>query len=204
MSRDTNLNHKKYSVYPSDTGGTSFVEKGVTAPFKFEFLERKLRTKTYGILGTIGPKGRPHSVGVVYGLSALGEHFCLYLITRPVLRKARNIQNDPNVSFVVPFPHYMFRMLPPASIQFQGRAELISIDDSSAKDAFRRSIVLKRSLEHSLSLGESTFIRIVPDDKIYSFGINASIWQYLMRSQHMSLGNYYITVPESRRFVVKG
>jgi hypothetical protein len=177
------------------------IEKSVAAPFTFDFLESKLRTKTYGILGTNAPDGRPHSVGVVYAMPPAGMPFCLYLITRPVLKKARNIQTNPNVSFVVPFPHYLFRMLPPASIQFQGKAEFIPIDDRVAIEAFQRSIVLRRSLEHSLNLGQSTFIRIIPDSKIFSFGIDASIWRYLMRSKNKSLGNYYVLVPQNQHFV---
>ena len=126
------------------------------------------------------------------------QPFCLYLITRPVLKKVRNIRNNPNVSFVVPFPHFLFRMVPPACIQFQGKADLIPIDDPIAKKVFESSIVLRRSMMHSLGIGESTFIRIIPDNKIFSFGINASIWQYIIPSKNKTLGNFHVVVPQSR------
>lgn len=126
--------------------GERTVEKSQPAPFSFEYIERKLREKSFGILGTVSQNGRPHSVGVVYAVSPPNHPFCLYLITRPVLKKARNIRNNPNVSFVVPFPHYVFRMLPPACIQFQGKAEIIPINDPTATKAFQKSIVLKRSI----------------------------------------------------------
>jgi hypothetical protein len=93
--------------------------------------------------------------------------FSLYLITRLALKKARNIRKNSDISFVVPFPHYVFRMVPPACIQFQGKAELISIDDPIAAKAFQSSIALRRSIMHSIDVGESTFIRIVPDNKIF-------------------------------------
>jgi hypothetical protein len=127
------------------------------------------------------------------------QFFCLYLITRPVLKKARNIRNNPNVSFVVPFPHHLFRSIPPKCIQFQGKAELLPIDDPIVVEAFQSSIVLKRSMEHSLRLSESIFIRIVPDKKIFCFGIGANVLQFLIPSQNKNLGNFYVVVPENRR-----
>jgi Pyridoxamine 5'-phosphate oxidase len=176
------------------------MEHSKEAPFTFAYVETLLRTKNFGALTTITPGGKPHSVGVVYAVSPPGEPFCIYLITRPVLKKARNITNNPNVSFVVPFPHYVFRIVPPACIQFQGKAELIPIDNPAAVKVFQASIILRRSVRHSLNLGESTFVRIVPDNKIFSFGIGANIWQFLLRSKNKNLRNYIVIVPEYRRW----
>jgi hypothetical protein len=177
------------------------IETSLQAPFPFDYIEKQLRKKTFGILTTVTPQGRPHSVGVVYAVAPPGQPFCLYLITRPVLKKARNIRDNPNFSFVVPFPHYLFRSIPPRCIQFQGKAELLPIDDPIVIKAFQSSIVLKRSMEHSLRLGESVFIRIVPDKKIFCFGIGANILQFLISSQNKNLGNFYVIVPENRRMV---
>jgi uncharacterized membrane protein YgaE (UPF0421/DUF939 family) len=66
---------------------------------------------------------------------------------------------------------------------------------------FQSSIVLKCSMEHSLRLGESIFIRIVPDKKIFCFGIGANLLQFLISSQNKNLGNFYVIVPENRRLV---
>jgi hypothetical protein len=176
------------------------IETSLPAPFSFEYVEKQLQKKNFGILSTITPEGRPHSVGVVYAVAPPAQQFfCLYLITRPVLKKARNIRNNPNVSFVVPFPHHLFRSMPPKCIQFQGKAELLPIDDPIVVEAFQSSIVLKRSMEHSLRLSESIFIRIVPDKKIFCFGIGANVLQFLIPSQNKNLGNFYVVVPENRR-----
>jgi hypothetical protein len=181
------------------------IETSLWAPFPFDYVEKQLRKKNFGILTTVTQEGRPHSVGVVYAMAPPGQQFfCLYLITRPVLKKARNIRDNPNVSFVVPFPHYLFPSIPPRCIQFQGRAELLPIDDDPiVVKAFRSSIVLKRSMEHSLRLGESVFIRIVPDKKIFCFGIGASLLRFLIPSQNKNLGNFYVIIPENR-CIVKG
>ena len=62
------------------------IETSLPAPFPFDFIEKNLRKKTFGILTTITPEGRPHSVGVVYAMPP-DLPFCLYLITRPVLKR---------------------------------------------------------------------------------------------------------------------
>ena len=175
------------------------VETNEEAPFTFEYVENLLRKKNFGVLTTITPEAKPHSIGVVYSVSPSHQPFCIYLITRSALKKARNIRNNPNISFVVPFPHYLFRRMPSACIRFQGKAALIPIDDAIAMNAFQSSSVLRSSMMHSIDMGESTFIRIVPDNKIFSFGISASIWQYLIRSQNKTLGNFHVVVPQSRR-----
>jgi hypothetical protein len=177
------------------------IETSLLAPFPFGYIEKQLRKKNFGILTTVTPEARPHSVGVVYAMAPPGSPFCLYLITRPVLKKARNICDNPNVSFVVPFPHYLFRSIPPRCIQFQGKAELLPIDDPVAVKAFQSSIVLKRSMEHSLRLGQSIFIRILPDKKIFCFGIGASLLRFLIPSQNKNLGNFYVIISENRHMV---
>lgn len=136
------------------------MKANIVAPFTFAYVEKLLRRKNFGVLTTITPKGKPHSIGVVYAVSPSTEPFCIYLITRPVLKKARNIQTNPNISFVVPFPHYVFRIIPPACVQFEGKARLVPIDNPIALKAFQNAIVLRRSMMHSIDLGESTFIRL--------------------------------------------
>jgi hypothetical protein len=75
------------------------------------------------------------------------------------------------------------------------------LDDPTAIRAFQSSIVLRRSLRHSLELGESIFIRIVPNKKIFCYGIGANVWQFLIPSQNRDLGNFYVIVPQNRQDV---
>ena len=42
------------------------IETSLRAPFPFDYVEKQLRKKNFGILTTVTPEGRPHSVGVVY------------------------------------------------------------------------------------------------------------------------------------------
>jgi hypothetical protein len=117
-------------------------------------------------------------------------------MTRAVLKKAKNIKRNPNVSFVLPFPHHVLSPLPKLYIQFQGKAEIISIDNPEAYRAFQRSIVRRSSMKHSLKLGDSVFIRVIPDKKIFSFEIGANVFQFLIPSQNKNLRNYYVSFPE--------
>jgi len=124
----------------------------VMAPFPFAYVEKQLRRKNTGILSTVTPEGRAHSVGAVYGVAPSDLPFSLYLITRPTLKKARNIRNNPNVSFVVPFPHHFLRFIPASCVQFQGRAQILPSDDPVASKVFQDSVVLRHSLEYTKKL----------------------------------------------------
>ena len=174
------------------------IETSILAPFSFEYLEKQLSNKNFGVLTTVSSKGKPHSVGVVYSIAPLDQPFALYIITRPSLKKARNLCDNPNVSFVVPFPQLLFSFIPPACIQFQGKAQIMPIDDPIATKAFEKSIVLKRSKIHSTSLGKSIFVRVVPTSKIFCFGLGARIWDFLIPSKSKNIGNFYVVVPRSR------
>ena len=44
----------------------------------FEYVEKKIRKKTFGILSTVSPKNRAHSTGILYGVSSPEVPFCLY------------------------------------------------------------------------------------------------------------------------------
>jgi len=163
-------------------------------------VEKQLRKKNFGILSTVTPQSRAHSVGVVYGIAPSELPFSLYLITRPKLKKAKNIKANPNVSFVVPFPHYFLRFVPSSCLQFQGTAEILTADDPIANKIFQSSRVLRHSLEHTRMLGEPVFIRVVPDEKIFSWGVGASVWQIIKRK--IGSGNYFVTVPQNRRVIL--
>lgn len=174
--------------------------ESVEVGFSFEYLERSLRSKNFGVLSTVTPLGRAHSVGVVYGVSPPKLPLSLYLISRPNLKKARNIQMNQNVSFVVPFPHYFLRFVPPSCIEFQGKAELLPADNKIANGIFNSSRVLRSSLKHTKMLGNPVFIRVTPDNRIFCWGIGTSTWKII---RHLA-ANSYVDVPQHRRRTEEG
>jgi len=167
----------------------------IIAPFSFQYVEKQIRKKNFGILSSVTSQGRAHSVGVVYGVPPSEQPFSIYLITRASLKKAKNIRMNPNVSFVVPFPHYFLRFIPSSCIQFQGTAEILPADDPIAAKIFQSSIVLRRSLEHTKTLGEPVFICIVPDEKIFCWGLGATLLQIIRGKT----SNCFVKVPQDRR-----
>ena len=122
----------------------------------FNLVEKSIRSKDFGILSTIAPDGYPHSTGILYAVSQENEVFNLYLLTIKSYKKARNIINNPLVSFVIPFPHHILRFVPASCVQFQGKAEIISFDDKTARMSFSKNKVLRMTLKQAESYGEES------------------------------------------------
>lgn len=162
----------------------------------FEYVESQLRKKTFGVLGTVDSKNRPHSTGILYGVAPKEYPFTLYIGTSKKYRKTKNIQNNPGVSFVVTFPHYYLRFAPASVVQFQGKAEILPFDDPVGRAAFQTSRILRMSLDTEIDHSDLVFIKIIPDSKIFCYGVGIGLME-LMRNPHES--DYSVFVPEERR-----
>ncbi len=163
------------------------------AGLTFENIENEIRKRNYGVLSTISRDGRPHSASVLYAVSARARPFALYIVTDRRSKKARNIVLNPNISFVIPIPKRL-GFLPPGSIQFQGKAEILPLTDEASKEAFNESIILERVLKMQLAQkGEvSAFIRIRPDSVVFTYGVGMSILQLM---KHIEEASARIEVP---------
>ena len=162
----------------------------------FSYIEAQLRKKNFGILGTIDSKDRPHSTGILYGVAPEDNPFSLYVLTGRDYRKTKNIQNNPAVSFVVPFPHYYLRFVPASVIQFQGTAEIVPFGDSAGQSSFQSSRMLRMDLDADVVDEEKVFIRIVPDGKLFCYGVGIGLLA-LYKEKHTS--GYTVKVPDDRR-----
>ena len=67
----------------------------------FDAIERTMRRRRFGTLGTTTKDGRPHATGVVYAVSPPGEPLRLYVTTN-VRNKEANIRPNNDVAVVVP------------------------------------------------------------------------------------------------------
>ena len=167
--------------------------------FNFELVERYIRKKTFGILTTADKDGKPHSVGMIYAVSSPNTTFSLYCITAKKSKKVKNIQENPNIAFVIPFPHHIFRFAPSSCIQFQGLAELLSLDNSEARLAFSGKKLLKMNIKEAERLrkeqgSEAIFIKIKPHKKIYCYGIGIGLME--MRKD-ISAASYSVEIPNN-------
>src|SRR5262245_38276622 len=92
-----------------------------------------LRRNHFAVLSTVGSDGTPHSAGVNYGVSPTGSPLALYIMTRRHLQKARDIDGNARISVVVPVKGRLAWLLPPATIQLRGQAELLNAVDQSGR-----------------------------------------------------------------------
>lgn len=154
----------------------------------FDRVVSELRRRDFGVLSTASPDGRPHSTGVVYGVTPRSRPLQLYVMTRRQLRKARNASENPNVSFVVPLTRRLLWFLPPPCIQFQGRAELLERDDPGGVETFRSFAMGRRIVamyEEMAGRGETgvCFLRITPDATLSTYMVGHSIWELMRRME---------------------
>jgi len=155
----------------------------------FEQIERELRKKNFGILGTVSTDGRSHSTGVMYAVSSQDEPLKIYVVTRTRNKKVRNIAKNPNVSFVVPLSRRLLSFVPPSCIQFQGTARIVDATDKAAIRAFESSYVLRMILRLESDIvtqhdDQACFIKISPDPTVFTYGLGISPLELGRRAAH--------------------
>ncbi|MHA2118070.1 MAG: pyridoxamine 5'-phosphate oxidase family protein [Candidatus Thorarchaeota archaeon] len=170
----------------------SLSDRGIT----FDFIEKEIRKKTFGVLSVVDAKGRPHSTGILYGVSPPKSKFALYIITEDGYAKTRHIRRNPNVSLVVTFPHYYIRFAPASYVMFRGIAELVPFDDSDGQWAFSQKRILKMTQKVDPEiLKKALFIKMNPEPTVFCFGVGFGVME--LRSQHIS-SDYKVTIPAHR------
>jgi hypothetical protein len=144
-----------------------------TARPTLDLVRRTLQRRSFAVLSTVSPAGRPHAAGVAYSLA--GDD--LYLSTMRESRKARNLVANPWAGVVVPVRR--LPVGPPATVQFQGRAELLDLDDPEivglASDGQLKAITSHGELE----LAGGCFVRITPSHRVHTYGLGLSLRQLL-------------------------
>ena len=164
-------------------------------PRDFRFIEAQLRKMTFGILSTVNPGGSLQTTGILYGVSPPGAGFRLYLLTDPGYLKVRNILRNPEVSFLVPYPHHFLRFVPASCISFPGTAEIVPEDDPEARGAFQSSRILRMNLEQASSMEEAVFIKIRPKRRMHCYGVGFGLMEL---SRNPSGAGYSVEVPSDR------
>ncbi len=162
----------------------------------FEIVEGEMRKRNFGVLSTVSTDVRPHSVGVLYGISSRRAPLALYVVTDQRSKKVRNIQGNPKVSFSIPLHRRLLSFLPPNSIQFQGAAKILPISDETAKETFSHSFVLRKTLSLEETQREGVFLRILPDPVIHTYGVGISLLGLL---RNIEGGTSRVEIPPERR-----
>ena len=166
----------------------------------FDRIEKALRQRTFGTLSTLTERGAPHATGVVYAVSAPDDPLALYVTTRTTTRKVRNLRAHPEVAFVVPVPHRFIPVFPPRAIQFLGTATVVAEEDEGANRAFASSWFLRRILATERRIvtegGDLCFIRIRPNDTLFTYAMGMSVLDNLRRPRG-AIGR--VSIPEGRQ-----
>lgn len=162
---------------------------------EFDFVEEQVRKKTYGVLTTIDKKGRPHSTGIIYGVSPPTSKFSLYMLTGDNYVKTKNVRRNPLVSFVINYPHHWIRFVPDNYIMYRGTAEIVSPDDPDGIWAFQQSRIGRMNLGTDSGNQRLVFIKLNPEPKVFVYGLGYGLME--LRSQHTEVG-YKVTIPEER------
>ena len=167
--------------------------------FTFDFVEKEIRKKTFGILNTLNEDGSPHTTGVLYGVSPPSSEFGLYIVTSKYYRKIKNIRKNPRVSFTITFPHYWIRFAPASTVTFNGIAKIIEFENEEILDIFLQKRILRLITQHfsSEDREEYVFIKIEPYPKVICFGLGYNILK--LRGSHTE-GGYTVSIPKDRLF----
>jgi hypothetical protein len=161
----------------------------------FEFIEAQLRKKTFGVLSTIGADGSSQTTGILYAVSPLGAAFRLYLITVRSYLKARNIARNPQVSFLVPYPHALLPFVPASCISFSATAEIAPLDDAEGRAAFDTNRILRMNLAETNSFEDGVFLRIRPKRSMHCYGIGVGL---MTIARNPAEAGYSVEIPSDR------
>lgn len=153
-----------------------------------ERLVREIRSHHFAVLATAGSDGSPHAAGVSYGATVEDGRVVIYVMTRRHLRKARDIASRPSVSLVIPIERRVLWVVPPATIQLSGRAELLSQDDASGLAVFARFALGRRIVASYSAMarhGERRvcFVRIAIDADARSYLVGVGLPSVIRRME---------------------
>ena len=137
-------------------------------PEQIARVTNALRRKSFAMLSTVSDAGFPHAAGVVY--SAVGT--TMYVHTMRTSRKARNVAANDRVGVVVPVRK--LPVGPPFTIQFQGRATVLEMDDPEIVDLLERGELKEISGHGALDEPDGVFVRITPNRRVHTYGIGVS------------------------------
>ena len=134
---------------------------------------RAIGKRSFCTLATTSPQGRPHVAGLIY--AAVGTD--LYVSTMRASRKARNIASNPSVAVCIPVRRLPFG--PPSSVQFQGSAELLALDDPGLLRLVDAGHLKGVTGHDELELPGGCFVRVTPNGRAATYGLGMSLRRLL-------------------------
>lgn len=133
-------------------------------------LSQVVAKRSFGTLATSSEKNRPHVAGVLYAAVDL----TLYVSTPRASRKARNIAANPHVGVMIPVRR-MPVGAPPSSVQYQGTAEVLALDDPHIVELVEAGRLKAVTSHGELDNPDNCFLRIRPGHRIHTYGLGMSL-----------------------------
>ena len=134
---------------------------------------RSIARRSFCVLATSAPGGRPHAVSVLYA----PVDTTLWVHTFRDTKKARNVAANPEVAVCIPV-----RRLPlgPAMVvQFTGRADVVDQDDPAVVPLIESGRLKKILVDGALDDPRGVFLRITPHGRIGTYGIGVPLLRVL-------------------------
>ncbi len=163
----------------------------------FEKVEKKVRGKSFGVLSTISPSAWAQSSAVQYAVSERKSNFAFYILSDGTYVKVKNIQQNPKISFVIPFPHHILRFIPAPTVSFQGTAEVLPFDDPMVRAAYsgRAQKGMIRFTEDSKYRETAVFLKLTPIGKLTCFGLGIKLTEMMKDPLN---ARYTVQIPSER------
>jgi len=130
--------------------------------------KRELAKASFATLATSSGQNRPHVVGIRYAL--IDDRF--YIVVHEHSVKVRNIRANPNVAVSVPIRKVPF--FPPYSVQLQGTAEILPLDDPAIRRLADSGAFRRISSKKDLRKPGQVVIRITPGNRLSTYGFGFS------------------------------
>lgn len=149
-------------------------------------LTKAIGRRSFCTLATTSSRNWPHVAGVLYE----AVDTTLYVNTFRASRKARNVASNPHVGVVIPIRR--LPVGPPSSVQFQGVAEVLAMDDPHIVGLLEAGRLKSITSHGELDQPDGCFIRITPGHKVITYGLGMSL-RRLLRDPLNAAGSVELT-----------
>lgn len=143
-------------------------------------VQEAITESSFCTLATSSAENRPHVVGVLY----VAVDGILYVSTTRQSTKARNIAQNRRVAVCIPVAQHPG--LPPLCVQFQGTAEICSVQDprlAALMQAGRLDAIVGHG---ALAEPGICFLRITPGRRVAAYGIGVPLDELMRDPIHAS------------------
>jgi general stress protein 26 len=134
---------------------------------------RTIARRSFCVLATATPEGRPHAVSVLYAL----VDTTLWVHTFRDTKKARNVAANPEVAVCIPVRR--LPLGPAMAVQFTGRADVVHQDDPEVAPLIESGRLKKILVDGALDDPRGVFLRITPHGRIGTYGIGVPLLRVL-------------------------